>query len=135
LQEQAQAKNIHLQSLLRADVAIRGIPEQLNRLFTNLLENALHYTPAGGKVILSMKQVDHSVAIAIEDTGIGIAPEDLQFVFNRFWRGDRARSRRTTGTGLGLAIAQTIAQRHRGEITVSSQRGVGSCFRVRLPIA
>lgn len=135
LQEQAQAKNIHLQSFLGADVAIRGIPEQIIRLFTNLLENALHYTPEGGKVILSVKRMDHSVVIAIEDTGIGIASEDLQFVFNRFWRADRARSRRTMGTGLGLAIAQTIAQRHCGEITVSSQLGVGSCFRVRLPIA
>jgi len=81
-----------------------------------------------------MKKIDHAVAIAITDTGIGIAPEDLKFVFDRFWRADRARSRRVGGTGLGLAIAQTIAQQHRGEITVSSQLGVGSCFQVRLPI-
>jgi OmpR-family two-component system manganese-sensing sensor histidine kinase len=81
-----------------------------------------------------MKKLDRIVAIAISDTGIGIAPEDLQFVFDRFWRADRARSRRVGGTGLGLAIAQTITQQHRGEITVSSQLGVGSCFRVHLPI-
>jgi hypothetical protein len=134
LQAQAQAKNIDLQLYLLPDVAVRGVPEQINRLFTNLLENALHYTSEGGQVILSMKKLDRIVAIAISDTGIGIAPEDLQFVFDRFWRADRARSRRVGGTGLGLAIAQTITQQHRGEITVSSQLGVGCCFRVHLPI-
>jgi OmpR-family two-component system manganese-sensing sensor histidine kinase len=134
-QEQAQAEGIQLQLHLLSDVAIRGVPEPITRLFTNLVENAIQYTSAGGKVSLSMKRIDREVIIAIEDTGIGIAPEDLKFVFDRFWRADRARSRRAGGTGLGLAIAQTIAQQHRGEITVSSQFGVGSCFRVRLPIA
>ncbi|SKB11623.1 Integral membrane sensor signal transduction histidine kinase [Planktothrix sp. PCC 11201] len=134
LEGQAQAKNIDLQFYLLPNVEVRGISEQIHRLFTNLLENSLHYTCEGGQVILSMKKIDHAVAIAITDTGIGIAPEDLKFVFDRFWRADRARSRRVGGTGLGLAIAQTIAQQHRGEITVSSQLGVGSCFQVRLPI-
>jgi two-component system, OmpR family, manganese sensing sensor histidine kinase len=134
LQGQAQAKNIDLQVHAFLNVAIQGVDEQITRLFTNLLENALHYTPDSGKVVLSMKRVDHGVVIAIEDTGIGIAPEDLKLVFNRFWRADRARSRRVGGTGLGLAIAQTIAQQHRGDITVSSQLGAGSCFRVRLPL-
>jgi two-component system, OmpR family, manganese sensing sensor histidine kinase len=133
LQGQAEAKHIDLQFHLLPNVAVRGVAEQITRLFTNLLENALQYTLEGGKVILSMKRVEHGVVIAIEDTGIGIAPEDLKFVFDRFWRADRARSRRAGGTGLGLAIAQTIAQHYRGNITVSSQLGVGSCFRVYLP--
>jgi signal transduction histidine kinase len=82
-----------------------------------------------------MKQSDRFVTVFVEDTGIGIAPEHLPFVFDRFWRADKARDRREGGTGLGLAIAQRLAQYHGGEIAVSSQLGIGSCFRVRLPLA
>jgi signal transduction histidine kinase len=74
------------------------------------------------------------VIVSIEDTGIGIAPERLKSVFQRFWRADRARSYRSGGQGLGLSIAQAIAQQHDGEITVNSKEGAGSCFRVRLPL-
>ena len=72
--------------------------------------------------------------VSVEDTGIGIAPEHISLVFNRFFRADKARNRRSEGLGLGLAIAQAIAQSHGGEIIVSSQLGVGSCFQVRLPV-
>lgn len=135
LQGQAKAKHISLEAHVLTNITVRGVPEQIARLFMNLLENALHYTLESGQVRLTMKHLDHAVVVAIEDTGIGIAPEDLKFVFDRFWRADRARSRRAGGSGLGLAIAQTIAQQHGGEITVSSEPGFGSCFRVRLPIA
>jgi signal transduction histidine kinase len=131
---QAEAKNIEIDYHLLPNVTIRGDAEKIARLFANLLENALHYTAAEGKITLSMKGGDRAVIIAIADTGMGIAPEDLKFIFDRFWRADRARSRRAGGTGLGLAIAQTIARQHRGEITASSQLGIGSCFQVRLAI-
>jgi signal transduction histidine kinase len=117
-----------------AKVSVMGDRGQLTRLFSNLLQNAIQYTPAGGKVILRLEQQNHQALISIEDTGIGIASEDLPLIFDRFWRADKARSRREGGTGLGLAIAQAIAQSHRGKITVSSQVGTGTCFQVCLPL-
>jgi two-component system, OmpR family, manganese sensing sensor histidine kinase len=128
-----QAKEITLKTDWLAGVEVAGDAAQLTRLFSNLLENALQYTSPGGSVVLAMSSLERSVIVSVEDTGIGIAPEHLPFVFHRFWRADRARSRFFGGVGLGLAIAQVIAQHHSGEITVSSQLGTGSCFRVRLP--
>jgi two-component system, OmpR family, manganese sensing sensor histidine kinase len=134
LEPQAQEKGIALKTDLLPDVMVMGDEAKLTRLFSNLLENALQYTSSGGRVTLSMKRSNKYVITSVEDTGIGIAPERLRFVFQRFWRADRARSYRAGGLGLGLAIAQAIAQQHNGEITVTSKVGVGSCFRVRLPI-
>ncbi|MFB2919132.1 MULTISPECIES: sensor histidine kinase [Aerosakkonema] len=135
LELQAEEKEIYLKSNLLAGIFVKGDAVKLVRLFANLLENALQYTPAGGTVTLTMKNVDKYVVISVEDTGIGIAPFDLKSVFDRFWRADKARSRRQGGQGMGLTIAQAIAQFHGGEITVSSEVGVGSSFRVRLPLA
>ena len=135
LSPQAQAKKITLKLNLAEEVFVKGDSAQLKRLFSNLLENALQYTPPGGTVTVSTASQDKFTAIGVEDTGIGIAPEHVPLVFYRFWRADKARSHRTEGSGLGLAIAQAIAQRHGGEIALSSQVGVGSCFEVRLPIA
>jgi hypothetical protein len=81
-----------------------------------------------------MVRLDKAAIVNIEDTGIGIPAIQLPFVFQRLWRADRARSHRSGGLGLGLAIAQAIAQQHDGEITVNSRVGVGSCFRVKLPL-
>lgn len=134
LEPQAQTKKITLKSKLLPDLFVIGDSSQLIRLFSNLLENALQYTPAQGTVTLSMVRLRRSVVVKVEDTGIGIAPERLQYIFQRFWRADRARAQRTVGQGLGLAISQAIAQNHGGKITVSSQVGAGSCFRVHLPL-
>lgn len=135
LSPQAEAKEITLKLDLPAGVFIKGDSAGVRRLFSNLLENALQYTLVGGTVTISIVSLDRFVVISVEDTGIGIAPENIPLVFNRFWRADKARSHRESGLGLGLAITQAIAQCHGGEITVSSQVGVGSCFQVRLPIA
>lgn len=118
-----------------SSVTILGNHAELSRLFANLLENALYYTPEGGKVHLEIQKYHRYCIVTVEDTGIGIAPEQLPFVFDRFWRADKARSRRAGGTGLGLAIAQAIAHRHGGKITVNSQVGVGSCFKVFFPLS
>jgi len=131
---QAQAQEITLKLDLPEEVFILGDATKLQRLFSNLLENALQYTPTGGNITISLVSFDRFVVISVEDTGIGIAPEHIPLVFNRFWRADQARSHREEGSGLGLAIAQAIAQFHGGEITLSSQVGVGSCFQVRLPV-
>lgn len=130
----AQEKNITLKYHAGADVDVFGDKTQLIRLFSNLIENALQYTPSEGQVSLNLSRQNRFALISVRDTGIGIAPEQMPFIFDRFWRADKARSRREGGTGLGLAIAQAIAKSHGGKITVKSQVNVGSCFQVRLPV-
>ena len=134
LEPVAHNKNIALKYRIRPNIYVFGDRSQLNRLFSNLLENALQYTPEGGKVSLSLSKHNRYALISVEDTGIGIAPEQIPFVFDRFWRADKARTRREGGTGLGLAIVNAIAQSHGGKITVSSTLDVGSCFQVRIPV-
>jgi two-component system, OmpR family, manganese sensing sensor histidine kinase len=133
-QSPAQEKGITLQSFLLGEIIVKGDVMELNRLYRNLLENALYYTPSGGKVRVTMKRDRTSIIVAVEDTGIGIAAEHLPLIFDRFWRADQARTRRAGGMGMGLAIASAIAQRHRGKISVTSQLSFGSCFQVKLPV-
>jgi two-component system, OmpR family, manganese sensing sensor histidine kinase len=135
LELQAQEQGVALKSDLLKGVRVKGDATQLRRLFANLLDNALQYTLPGGIVTLAMWRNYHTALVFVKDTGIGIEPDQLGFVFDRFWRADKARSRRAGSSGLGLAIAQVIVQRHGGEITVTSQVGVGSCFEVHLPLA
>lgn len=133
----ADEKNIqlHYPDASIENVEVCANSGHLRRLFGNLIDNAVQYTPEGGTVSVSIQRQTASVAVTIADTGIGIAPEDLSRVFDRFWRADKARSRRQGGTGLGLSIACTIAHRYGGIITVSSQLGVGTRFRVKFPLA
>ena len=133
LEPLANDKKIDFQAEFRADVNILGDRPQLARLFSNLLENALQYTPEGGTVNLHLRKHNRIAIIKVRDTGIGISPEQIPRVFDRFWRADKARSRREGGTGLGLAIAQAIAQRHGGKINVTSQVNIGTCFQVKIP--
>ncbi|MBC6431972.1 sensor histidine kinase [Nostoc sp. HG1] len=130
---QAEAKQINLKFQLIANLHLIGDSVQLTRLFTNLVENALHYTPSGGVVQIKTSHVGSQLYVNVQDTGVGIAPEYIDKVFERFWRADQSRSYWSGGSGLGLAIAQAIAQNHGGLISVTSQLGVGSCFTVRLP--
>ena len=132
---QAEAKSIVLKADLAIATPVKGDANQLKRAFYNLLANALQYTPEGGTVTVASSTQDDWVTVKITDTGIGIAPEHLSLVFDRFWRADQARTRRAGGSGLGLAIVQGIVRSHRGEITVSSQIEVGSCFQIHLPLA
>ncbi len=132
-QAQAEAKSINVKANLTKGLSVLGDSVQLTRVFGNLIENALHYTPVGGTVEIETELVGQQLYVKVKDTGIGIAPEQLPHIFERFWRADEARSYRSGGSGLGLAIAQTFVQNHRGLITATSQLGVGSCFTVRLP--
>jgi len=134
LEPSALTKGITIKAHWLADVLVVGDGVQITRLFSNLLENALQYTPWGGTVVLTVVRHNRSAIVSVKDNGVGIAPEQQPFVFERFWRADKAQARREGGMGLGLAIAMAIAQRHGGEITLSSQVGVGSCFKVRLPV-
>lgn len=133
--DRAEQAQISLKSQLIPSIEVNGDASQLQRLFTNLLTNALQYTPSGGIVIVSLQRIGAHALINIQDTGIGIAPEQLPRIFDRFWRADQARSQYEEGSGLGLSIAKTIAQRHQGDITLQSRLGEGSCFQVKIPLA
>ncbi len=113
---------------------VAGDDGQLGRLISNLVTNALQYTPAGGTVTVSLQSDGQAAVIQVQDTGIGIAPEDQAQIFDRFYRVSPDRSRHTGGSGLGLAIAQAIAHAHHGSLTVRSRPGMGSTFTLRLPL-
>jgi signal transduction histidine kinase len=119
-----------------ADVTVMGDRTRLRQLFLNLITNAIKYTPAGGKVDIGLGLHPDNVTFAVRDTGIGIAAADVPYIFERFWRADRVRSRMSErgGFGLGLAISQWIAQAHGGTLTASSRLGRGSLFTVTLPL-
>jgi signal transduction histidine kinase len=101
----------------------------------NLLDNAVKYTPEGGSIRISAWQEGDSVCLSVADTGVGIPEEDLPHVFERFYRADKARSRRLGGTGLGLAIVREIVAAHGGRVSVTSSVGQGSTFTVEMPVA
>jgi len=111
---------------------VLGDRDRLRQLLLNLVDNALKYTPAGGQVTLTLRRGEGWVQVAVTDTGVGITPEDVPHLFERFYRADRSRARQS-GAGLGLSIAQWVAQAHGGRIEVESQVGQGSTFTVWLP--
>jgi signal transduction histidine kinase len=110
-----------------------GAPDRLQRLFLNLLDNALRYTTDGGRVDLRCAQSAEETAVTIADDGAGISADDLPRVFDRFYRGDASRSRATGGSGLGLSICRRIARSLGGDVTLESTLGRGTTARVRLP--
>jgi two-component system sensor histidine kinase SenX3 len=115
------------------ELTVYGSESQLVTAVTNLVENAVAYSPDGTRVTISTGAVGDTVEIAVVDQGIGIEPRDLDRIFERFYRADKARSRVTGGTGLGLAIVKHIATNHAGRVDVVSRVGVGSTFTLRLP--
>jgi two-component system phosphate regulon sensor histidine kinase PhoR len=114
-------------------VTVPGSTKDLALLARNLLENAVRYTPRGGRVSVEVRGGNGQATFRVQDTGIGIPSRDLPRIFERFYRVDRARSRETGGTGLGLSIARHVVERHGGRIEAESELGRGSTFRVTLP--
>ena len=110
---------------------VRANEAQLRRLLLILIDNALKYTPSGGRVTIAGRTDATDVTLSVADTGAGIAPGDLPHVFERFWRADKVRSREAGGTGLGLTIAKQIAELHGAHLGVESELGRGSVFRIR----
>ena len=110
-------------------------PQRMQQVLGNLVANSLRYTPAGGRIDLRASISAGNVTIAISDTGRGIAPEDLTHIFDRFWRGDRSRTRQGGGAGLGLAIARQLVEAHGGRIAAASRLGHGTTIMIELPIA
>jgi two-component system, OmpR family, sensor histidine kinase SenX3 len=116
------------------DLVVSGDSSQLVSAVTNLLDNAVKYSEPGDRVEVDAAVVDGNICISVRDQGIGIPARDLERIFERFYRVDRARSRATGGTGLGLSIVRHVAQAHGGDVTVESTEGEGSTFRFRLPL-
>ena len=129
----AQARSQNLVENVEPDLDLRADPDQLIRLFFNLLDNALKFTGDGGRIELIGRRNGESITVEVSDTGAGIGPEHLDSVFDRFYRAEGSRSRATGGHGLGLAIASEIARAHGGTLSASSRLGEGSTFTVTLP--
>lgn len=138
LSPQAESKRISLDLDLAPDLPrVRADEDRAVQILTNLAGNALQYTPENGTVILSAKQVDREIQISVRDTGIGIPPEHLPHLFDRFYRADKSRSRRSGGgSGIGLTIARALVEAHGGRIWADSAgEGAGSTFTFTLPVA
>jgi len=129
-----QEKGLSLQLGQTQDLVVKGDEARLRELFMNLLDNAIKYTPSPGTVSVSLRREGQMAVVAIKDNGVGIPAEDIPFIFERFYRVDKSRSRADGGTGLGLAISRHIAEAHGGKIEVESQVGSGSTFSVWLPL-
>lgn len=131
----ARAKQVKLLADGEHGHKVLGDLRQLVMALTNLVDNAISYSSAGTRVTVSIKEREGIIEVAVADEGVGIEPEDLGRIFERFYRVDPARARQTGGTGLGLAIVKHVMNNHGGEVTVWSTLGVGSTFTLRLPTA
>ena len=130
----ADAKAMKIVSDASQEVIATGSYEQVATAVTNLLENAVNYSDAGGQIGIALRKTEDSAEIVVTDSGVGIALEDQARIFERFYRVDPSRSRETGGTGLGLAIVKHIALNHGGDISVFSKPGLGSTFTLTLPL-
>lgn len=129
------SKSVDLKREIEADVFMAADEARIRQAVENLLSNALRYTDRGGSVIISLKRSGDSVSIKVRDTGIGISEKDLPYIFERFYRTDKSRTRSSGGLGIGLAITKAIVEAHGGRITAESREGEGSTFTITLPSA
>lgn len=129
---EAERKNIALSAKGRP-VVVPADEGRLRQVLTNLISNAIKYTPENGSVTLEVNESEARCLVSISDTGIGISQEELPHIFERFYRTDKSRNRKTGGTGIGLTIAKSIVEAHGGSIDVESAVGNGSCFTVVIP--
>lgn len=129
----ARAGGVETAVLAPGSLTVTADPVRLRQVLGNLLSNAIRHTPPGGRVTLGARRVPGAVAIEVRDTGCGIGEEDLPRVFDRFWRAERSRSRRTGGSGLGLSIVRQLVRAHGGDVLVRSRPYEETVFTVRLP--
>lgn len=135
-----QAEALSKGMLLSSDLAVNLPPvnidsQRIGQVLRNLLDNALAHTARGGTITVTARQEANQIAVAVADTGEGIPAEDLPYIFERFYRVDKSRTRTTGGSGLGLTIAKRLVEAHGGKIEAQSQPGEGSCFSFTLPVS
>ena len=130
----ARAVEVDLRVKLEEGLTVRATRDDLYQILFNLMENAVKYNLPGGEITLAGKGEEAWAVLTVEDTGVGIPEEDIDRIFDRFYRVDKARSRAAGGTGLGLSIVRDTARRHGGDVTAHRREGKGTCFPVRLPI-
>jgi signal transduction histidine kinase len=131
---EADAKRLKLQLHVNPPLQpVQGDRNNLEGVFTNLVNNAIKYTPEGGEIAIRVKGEGENVRVEVSDTGIGISKEDLSRIFDRFYRVKSEKTRQIVGTGLGLSIVKHIVEAHLGKISVESEEGGGSTFTVVLP--
>ena len=135
LEPEAKAKHVRLEARIESPARAVCAPEKVERVLFNLLTNSLRHTPSDGSVAVVVEPTSEELRITVEDTGEGIAPELLRRMFDRFWRGDRARSSGRAGGGLGLAIAQGLVEAQGGRIWAESRPGGGARVSFTLPAA
>jgi signal transduction histidine kinase len=127
-------KNLALHVHIPPDLpCVEADQERIAQVLRNLLSNAIIHTPSEGEISITATTIESLVKICVQDTGVGIAPEHLPYLFERFYRADSSRARATGGTGLGLAIVKQMVQAHGGQIVVESLPGKGACFTFTLP--
>lgn len=126
-------KRVRLDGNIKEGIQIWGDQDKIKQAIVNLISNALKFTNTGGSVGINILEYKNDVEIKIKDTGIGIDKEDLPYIFERFYRSDVSRNRKTGGSGIGLTITKNLIEAHGGSITVESERNKGSIFKIRLP--
>ena len=131
--EVAEEKGVTVINEVSAEWCVSGNAGALRRVFANLLDNAIKYTPAGGRVRITAERVGKAIAVHITDTGCGTAAEDLPRIWDRLFRGDKSRSKR--GLGLGLSFVRAIVESHGGRATVTSQPDRGTTASITLPFS
>ena len=135
IQEKAAGRKIRVQCSICPGLTVRGDAGSLDQVFVNLLENAAQYGNEGGQICLTVEQDGRTAVCRVEDDGIGIAPEHLDKIWNRFYRVDEVRGSENGNSGLGLSLVKWIVEAHQGTVSVESEPGRGSRFTVRLPLA
>jgi signal transduction histidine kinase len=129
------AKSVELKREIEDGVMLAADGDKIRQAIENLLSNALRYTDSGGRATISLERSSGEVCIKVTDTGIGISDKDLPYVFERFYRTDKSRTRSSGGLGIGLAITKAAVEAHGGSVTAESREGEGSTFIIRLPLA
>jgi len=133
LSAKAATRNVELINGINDDVVVRADAVRLEQMLTNLIDNAIKFNREGGTVSITVTADKHRTLISVADTGEGIVHENLQRIFERFYRIDRGRTREVGGTGLGLAIVKHLARLHGGDVLVASTLGQGTTFSVEIP--
>ena len=129
-----QMKEFHLDLQIPYNLDISSIAIDSCAILGNIIDNAIHYSSQNGVVIISVQKNKNDAYITVKDNGIGIPKEELDNIFTRFYRTDKARTRRAGGTGLGLSIAKWVVQAHKGEISATSEKAAGTTITIRLPL-